>query len=140
MGGEAVVYGCIKDSLNGDIAARRRVNRDAMLGLPSAETWAVVNREMFSLPDQLSVDPSLHTDVMHFGACYNGIEYEWQHWLNCFETLLRKMYWVSATVHLETEDSGIHSFTFETNREQFQPGQQDIQIRCEWLNEDWVGR
>lgn len=140
MSTESVVYGCIKDSAYNDFSERRRNNRKAMLALPSAESWAVLNREMFSVPSEVSLDASLHTEVMHFGASYKGIECEWKHWLAEFEALLRNMYWVSATVHLETEGSGTHSFTFETNREQYIPGESDIIIRCEWLNEQWVGR
>ena len=53
---------------------------------------------MFSLPEQQSIDLSLATEVMHFGASYIGVEHEWKYWLEQFEGLLRKMYWVSATV------------------------------------------
>jgi hypothetical protein len=42
---------------------------------------------------------------------------------------------VSATVHLETEMSGVHSFVFATNGMGHKPNQSDIQIRCEWVKE-----
>jgi hypothetical protein len=90
---------------------------------------------MFSVPEQQATDASLMTEVMHFGASYQGVEHEWNYWLEQFESLLRKMYWVSATVHLETEMSGLHSFVFETDGVAHEPNQSDIQIRCEWVKD-----
>ena len=133
--GESVVYGVIKNIADQDVAQHRHHNRRAMEQLPSAESWSLVNREMFSLPEQQSIDLSLATEVMHFGASYIGVEHEWKYWLEQFEWLLRKMYWVSATVHLETEMSGVHSFVFATNGMGHKPNQSDIQIRCEWVKE-----
>ncbi|MDP4653863.1 MAG: hypothetical protein NWS22_01475 [Porticoccaceae bacterium] len=133
--GESVVYGVIKNIAEQDVAQHRHHNRRAMEQLPSAESWSLVNREMFSLPEQQSIDLSLATEVMHFGASYIGVEHEWKYWLEQFEGLLRKMYWVSATVHLETEMSGVHSFVFATNGMGHKPNQSDIQIRCEWVKE-----
>lgn len=133
--GESVVYGVIKNIAEQDVAQHRHHNRPAMEQLPSAESWSLVNREMFSLPEQQSIDLSLATEVMHFGASYIGVEHEWKYWLEQFEGLLRKMYWVSATVHLETEMSGVHSFVFATNGMGRKPNQSDIQIRCEWVKE-----
>jgi hypothetical protein len=133
--GESVVYGCIKNIAADEISQHRRHNRDAMQQLPSAESWSLVNREMFAVPGQQVTDASLMTEVMHFGASYQGVEHEWNYWLEQFEALLRKMYWVSATVHLETEMSGLHSFVFATNGETHEPNQSDIQIRCEWVKD-----
>ncbi len=138
MLGESIVYGCIKDGAYDNVAERRRTNREAMLSLPSAESWPILAREMFSVPQQTASDITFHTEVMHFGASYQGIEYEWQQWLDQFESLLRKMYWVSASVHLETEDNGTHSFVWETDGEYHVPGSDAINIRCEWTRESWL--
>ena len=130
---ESVVYGCIKNIAADGID--RQHNHRAMQQLPSAETWSLVNREMFSLPGNPPADTEMMTEVVHFGASYQGVEHEWNYWLEQFESLLRKMYWVSATVHLETEMSGLHSFVFDTDGEAHRPEQSDIQIRCEWVKE-----
>ena len=138
MNQESVVYGCIKDTADGGMDERRQVNKDALEALPAAEFWPVISREMFSMSHSLAdnVDEiALHTQVTHFGASYNGIEYEWQHWLEQFEALLRQMYWVSATVHLETEISGTHSFVWHTDTGEHKPGAEDIKIRCEWIHD-----
>ena len=130
---ESVVYGCIKNIVVDETG--RDHNRNAMQQLPSAESWSLINREMFSLPGQQPMDTEMMTEVVHFGASYQGVEHEWNIWLEQFESLLRKMYWVSATVHLETEMSGLHSFVFATDGEAHRPEQSDIQIRCEWVKE-----
>lgn len=134
MNQESVVYGCIKDSADNGVAERRQVNKAALSSLPAAESWPIISREMFSTPETQD-EISLHTHVTHFGASYQGIEYEWKHWLEQFENLLRKMYWVSATVHLETEMSGTHSFIWHTDKGEHQPGVNDIKIRCEWIHD-----
>ena len=128
---ESVVYGCIKNVAMLDSSEHRRSNREAMLGLPSAESWSLLSREMFALTDQQCADIDLSIDVMHFGASYKGVEHEWKYWLEQFENLLRKMHWVSATVHLETELSGLHSFVFETDGMAHDPNESSINIRCE---------
>ena len=124
---ESVVYGCIKDAVyRPDGVDRIKANREAMNSLPSAE----------SSSSQLAGDISQHTEIVHFGAPYQGIEYEWQMWIEQFEALLRKMYWVSAYVHLETEMSGVHSFIWESiEAEYHSPGSDDIRLRCEWVKE-----
>ena len=132
---ESVVYGCIKNIALQDNNEHRRNNQAAMQNLPSAESWSLLNREMFAVPDKPWGDLDLSTDVMHFGASYQGVEHEWQYWLEQFESLLRKMYWVSATVHLETEMSGLHSFVFATDGVAHRPNESAINIRCVWARD-----
>ena len=64
---ESVVYSWIKNIVTDDLNRHRFHNRDAMQALPSAETWSLVNREMFSLHDPGVADFSLNTEVVHFG-------------------------------------------------------------------------
>jgi hypothetical protein len=66
---------------------------------------------------------------------YRGIEYEWAEWIKKFEALLKAMYWQSAVVHLETELTGLHTFTWETVDKNHIPGSDDFNIRCEWNHE-----
>ena len=92
MQGESVVYGCIKDSIyEQNVAYRSQANRAALQALPAAEDWPLLSREMFAATDHVT-DIDVHTEIVHFGASYNGIEYEWQMWLEQFEALLSKMY------------------------------------------------
>lgn len=136
MDQESIVYGCIKDVFGNELdSERRRSNREAMMTLPSAEQWPYLCREMFSLPRVEVYGESYLTEVMHFGASYKAIEYEWSAWMKKFEALLDKMYWVSAVVHLETELSGIHTFTWESKSDGHSPGAGQQQIHCEWTQE-----
>ncbi|TVZ39117.1 hypothetical protein P886_3508 [Alteromonadaceae bacterium 2753L.S.0a.02] len=134
---ESIVYGCIKDMANARADSQRRAtNRRAMLALPKSEEWPYLCQEMFSIP-QLEVHAEAYlTDVMHFGASYKAIEYEWNSWIEKFEVLLNQMYWVSAVVHLETELYGTHTFTWESHSNGHTPGTGIQQVRCEWTQEN----
>lgn len=136
MDQESIVYGCIKDNplLVGELQ-RVRINREAMLALPHADDWPFLSQEMFSIPQVEYPSSAYQTEVMHFGASYKAVEYEWDQWIAQFESLLSKMYWVSATVHLETELSGTHTFTWETMGNYHKPGSGNMRIRCEWSHE-----
>lgn len=136
MDQESIVYGCIKDIAACNDDPRREVNRAAMAALPSAEDWPFLSREMFSIPPKAcGFSNSYHTEVLHFGSSYKAIEYEWEQWIGKFEELLSQMYWVSATVHLETEMSGSHTFTWESSANFHIPNSGDMQVRCEWQHD-----
>lgn len=136
MDQESIVYGCIKDTsdMTADIV-RRNCNRDAMLSLPKAGEWPFLCQEMFSLPAPEVLPGSFQTDVIHFGAAYKAVEYEWDQWVAQFEALLSRMYWVSATVHLETELSGTHTFTWYPTSDCHVPGKSNIEVRCQWSHD-----
>ncbi len=136
MDQESIVYGCIKDVCGAEFGSeRRRINRRAMMNLPSCEDWPYLSREMFALPRMEIGSDSYLTDVMHFGASYKAIEYEWSEWMKRFESLLDSMYWVSAVVHLETELSGLHTFCWESKNNGHAPGAGRQQIHCAWTQE-----
>ena len=137
MDQESIVYGCIKDVADFTTdSTRRQINRKAMMTLPKAEDWPYLSREMFSIP-QIEVGPdNYQTEVMHFGASYKAVEYEWEQWMKKFEHLLGQMYWVSAIVHLETELTGTHTFTWESKKSFHAPGDGIHQVHCEWSQEN----
>ncbi len=135
MDQESIVYGCIKDSTllsAGEKFQHRVANRRAMLALPAIDDWPFLSREMFAIPGAQSTQNDYQTDVIHFGASYKAVEYEWAQWIKKFEELLESMYWVSAIVHLETELSGTHTFMWESKNRGHQPGDGIINVRCEW--------
>ncbi len=140
MAQESVVYGCITDMLfvreGVDIAERRAVNRRVTEALPAAEDWPLLCREMFSLPQRAVDFGDCQTDVIHFGSSYKAIEHEWDEWLRHFEAMLHDMYWVSATVHLQTALNGSHTFVWHCDDDFHAPGDGSGQLRCEWLRED----
>ena len=140
MDQESIVYGCIKDIPDNTRYAERTIaNREAMLSLPTADEWPFICQEMFAIPQNNVLNNNYQTEVMHFGASYKAVEHEWDQWIAQFEALLSKMYWVSATVHLETELSGTHTFTWEANGNSHVPGAGKLQVRCEWSHEGALG-
>lgn len=135
---ESIVYGCIKGSSSvteREIIEHLMVNKKAIMSLPTAEQWPLVVREMFSVPRVNLLANSGMSNVIHFGMSYLGVEYEWNRWMKVFESLLGKMYWQSAVVHLQTELSGVHSFTWESQDAVHKPGQGGFNARCEWNHE-----
>lgn len=129
---ESLVYGCIIDT-NDPSAERIKANKTAMMALPFAQEWPFLSQEMFSVPESVLASNSSY--MVHFGATYHGIEYEWQSWISHFERLLQRMYWVSAKVHLDTVVSGTHVFTWESEDEYHKPGSSGIRVHCEWSKE-----
>ncbi len=143
MDQESVVYGCIKDTLfsssSEELHAHRESNRKALMSLPSIEDWPLLSREMFSMPVMLADVNEVQTDVLHFGSSYKAVEYEWEQWIARFEEMLKAMYWVSATVHLETEFNGRHTFTWEADDSCHEPNNEALTVRCEWSRESALG-
>ena len=137
MDQESIVYGCIKDVGGFDIE-RRRANRAAVMSLPRSDNLPFICQEMFSLPSLVPGHISYQTEVIHFGASYKAIEYEWAQWIRDFELLLGKMYWHSAVVHLETELAGTHSFYWDATSNQHVPDSGELRVRCEWVRERGV--
>lgn len=142
MDNESIVYGCIKDlildSSDPNKPKRRKHNRDVLLDLPGNDTWSFLTRDMFSIPPDQASGTGYFTDVIHFGASYRAIEYEWEQWIAGFEGVLKRMYWVSAIVHLQTELSGDHTFTWESDRNYHEPDSEELSVRCEWSQESAI--
>lgn len=134
MDQESIVYGCIKDQ-PGDEAERDRryhANATAIAALPEDDGFPLLAREMFGSSGRDPFSGTYHTQVIHFGASYRAVEYEWEQWLARFEALLAKMYWISATVHLQTELSGNHTFIYQPKGGMHRPGDGPLAVRCEW--------
>lgn len=141
MDQESIVYGIIKDvpmAPEDDGQRRRMVNSGALLDLPQTldVNSPFLCGDMFTLPGLDIFSGAYHTQIIHFGASYRAVEYEWERWMAKFEELLSKMYWVSATVHLETELSGKHTFHWEPSSKGCHvPNSGDIRVKCEWERE-----
>ncbi|MDH4559218.1 hypothetical protein E8F11_29300 [Pseudomonas sp. BN417] len=140
MESESIVYGCIRDwpSLDDqEHRLRRDANRRVLDSLPSGEAWPFLGREMFSCCEQPG-EGLFRTQVIHFGASYPAVEYEWSLWVKAFEALLRQLYWSSAVVHLETELNGIHTFRWESEQGLHSPQEDNLRVRCAWEREGGV--
>ena len=117
MESESIVYGCIRDWPSADLeqCRQRRANNLAAVQALQGEAWPFIGREMFSFcrDEDLGL---YQTQVIHFGASYRAVEYEWALWVQRFEALLKQLYWTSAVVHLETELNGTHTFAGKPTR------------------------
>lgn len=136
MNDESIVYGYIKntsgvsDTLNAQI-----VNRKALIQLPTLDACSILSREIFSTPSGRSNSDRFQSSIIHFAAAYDGIEYEWGLWVAKFESLLQQMCWNTVVVHLETELSGVHTFTWDSGDNAHIPSENPLNIRCEWQHD-----
>lgn len=128
---EALVYGYIRDLSGSAFVARRQVNMQAISLLQNRASFRALNYEMFKVPRAANSDSYL----IHFALAQAGIEYEWKEWMQQFEQLLGKMYWVSAIVHMETEYSGLHTFRWNADGGEHQPGENIHNSQLEWVRE-----
>ena len=134
---ESIVYGCIRDwpADNPEFRRQRRdTNHRVLQSLPSGEDWPFLGRDMFSCCEQPG-SGLYQTQVIHFGASYQAIEYEWKLWVQEFEALLKRLYWGSAVVHLETELNGLHTFRWESESGYHSPNEGELLLRCSWERE-----
>ncbi|MVW75743.1 hypothetical protein [Pseudomonas xionganensis] len=137
MESESIVYGCIRDCPSASAAEsrlRREINRQVLDSLPAGDAWSLLGREMFACSEQ-PLEAALQTQVIHFGASYRTVEYEWALWIQQFEALLKRLYWASAVVHLETELNGTHTFRWESDNGLHSPHEGDLRVRCAWERE-----
>ena len=137
MESESIVYGCIRDWPSDDPELRRlrrETNHGVLAELPAGELWPFLGREMFSFCD-LPGAGLYQTQVIHFGASYGAVEYEWNLWIEAFEVLLKRLYWASAVVHLETELNGMHTFRWESDSGFHSPQEGGLRVRCAWERE-----
>lgn len=137
MDSESIVYGCIRDWPSDSPAEsrlRRDINRQVLADLPAGDAWGLLGREMFACCEQPG-DGVYQTQVIHFGASYRTVEYEWSMWIKQFEALLKRLYWASAVVHLETELNGTHTFRWESDNGFHSPQEGELRARCAWERE-----
>lgn len=133
MESESIVYGYIRDYSMADVDEQRKrslTNLQAIQALPEGDGWELFHRDLFGCNHLETLAPQ--SQVIHFGSSYRSIEYEWAMWMQHFENLLKRMYWASAVVHLETETNGTHTFRWESEQHNHQPSEDDLQVRCVW--------
>ncbi|TBU87091.1 hypothetical protein [Phytopseudomonas dryadis] len=137
MEAESIVYGSIRDwpaDSPAQSRLRRDSNRQVLDALPAGDAWPFLGREMFSYCQQPG-SGLYQTQVIHFGASYQAVEYEWSLWVEAFEALLKRLYWASAVVHLETESKGTHTFRWESDNGLYSPQDGALRMRCAWERE-----
>lgn len=140
MESESIVYGCIRDwpgAEPGQTRGRREHNQRVLAQLAPLDAWSLVGAQMFACT-ALADEAVQQTQVIHFAASYATVEYEWALWIEQFEALLKRLYWSSAVVHLETELNGTHTFRWESDNGGHSPHQGELRVRCAWEREGGV--
>lgn len=102
MGHEVIVFGSIEGA---DPEPLRALNAAALSELPAEDEWPWLVRGMFALP-ALWPQGTYRCQVIHFGASLKDEPEDrscWDVWIGKLETLLRRLHWWSATLHLVTE-------------------------------------
>lgn len=119
MGHESIIYGRIEGPgwRPEDFGRLHRLNREMIASLPEEDDWPFLTRGMFAVPDD-SRQGTYRTQVIHFGASLKEVEDDWAAWLSKFEALLRRLFWVSAKLHLEAERGGSHTYQWVAEPDQ----------------------
>jgi hypothetical protein len=93
-------------------------NLYALSTLPEEDTWPFLSRSMFSSSTN-SIQTTYKSQIIHFGASFKSIEWEWEEWLTKFEAFLSTMYWDEVRLHLISEmfSSSFH-YTWKDENEE----------------------
>lgn len=111
MGHEIIVYGIIEGPPDRKATDERRslheLNREIIATLvgPEDDDWPWLNRSMFALPGPRPQGTYL-AQVIHFGSSFKDNPYDptvKDVWISKFEAVLRKLYWVSARVFIDSD-------------------------------------
>lgn len=113
MGHQTLIYGAIEvhPSSPHRPDADARTAR-ALEALPEAGEWPFLVRSMFGLTASGQVTVAYRCRVLHFGASLKAVEWDWAEWLGKFERLLSGLDGIRATVHLQTELVGDHTYVW----------------------------
>jgi hypothetical protein len=129
MGHQAIIYGRIqgdREYARGYRTWTHEYNAAVVRSLPDRdEHWPFLTRHMFAVAEHRvdrDSDRGLYkSQVIHFGASLKDEpkeEVHWEKWLAKFESLLlKKLAWISAKVHLETDLRPERVYLYRVDRE-----------------------
>jgi hypothetical protein len=121
MSTESFLYGCILGIGPRGPGMNRfyPLNRAVIEALPDEIQWpsALVTRACFTVPMPHERAPFYRYQMIHFGASIKALDEYWADWLTQFESLLRKLYWERAYVHMEAEQFGNYDYHWEADYE-----------------------
>lgn len=93
-----------------------QLNTKTLEELPNLDrNYPWINQSMFNVPNEQGV---FRDQVITFGASYKTLEYEWHLWLEKFETVLRKLYWLNVNIHAEFEIMGSYNYHWSLSNEE----------------------
>ncbi len=134
MGLITTVYGYIQEHPNLDKNLKKQ-NKLILKNLPFCkdDKWPPLSKEMFHIvdgPKPLYV--SYWGRIITIGASLKGVEYEWEEWLNKFEKMLSRIYWIAANVHIETEWYGLLNYNWKNDSPSFKSNNAILNTKDKW--------
>lgn len=125
MGMATRIYGCITEldfgGAGSEIQNRISAHNESVLNnLSPISDWPPLSKKMFAITDNSNFpkegpDFAYGGRIIHFGANFKSIEYEWKEWRTKFENLLSELIWSNAEVHFVTEYTGVQTFRWNIN-------------------------
>lgn len=115
------LYGCIVEYglQTGEMQAKiYSHNKSVIDKLPENDQWPPLSKKMFAITEnsgEYTPDYSYSGRIIHFGANFKSIEYEWMEWKIKFEDLLSRLLWLEADVHFKTEYADIQTFKWRVD-------------------------
>ncbi len=101
--------------------------QDAPLGEPVL--FPQITRSFFCIAGR---ENRFRSQIIHFGGSYHALEYDWEQWLLNFEAILRRLYWLSALLHMEGDVAGGGYEWFATEQAMEQMLSDEPQPITEW--------
>ena len=108
MGHEAIVYGVIVGAsyrIGEDYRLLQDYNAAIIRKLRTEDDWIWLVRSAFALPGQYP-QGTYRRQIIHFGLSIKDDPSDrgcWDIWFEKFEEVLKRLYWLSAKVHIETD-------------------------------------
>lgn len=105
MSHETIIYGFIEGATWKPPEYRRfqEANLDVLGALPETDEFPPITRGMFSCTP-LESPCTFRAQVIHFGGSMNGLNFDAvPEWILKFESVLSRLYWFEATVHVWTD-------------------------------------
>ncbi|MCR9202868.1 MAG: hypothetical protein NXI04_29840 [Planctomycetaceae bacterium] len=92
-----------------------RHNETTLNSLPKEDEYPPLCRGMFSWASSDAIMITYKNRLIHFAAAMKEIDPETRTWLDKIDALLRKLYWESAYIRIETAYIGTHEFTWQVS-------------------------
>jgi hypothetical protein len=90
----------------------RQHNEGVLSALPEQDEFPPLCRPLFGWPPAGTAMITYRSRLFHLAASMKEVDWYLREWLDKFEGLLRRLYWESAYVRVETAYLGAHEFNW----------------------------
>jgi hypothetical protein len=118
MAHHSIVHGRIKGPnwQTKDYYRLHKINESRLGELPELDLdYPWINQSMFNIPNEQGV---FRDQVITFGASYKNLECDWHLWLEKFEAVLRKLYWIDVSIYVQFEVMGSYEYHWSLTNEE----------------------